>query len=111
MRLPNYVQFVILWQPHCALRVAMTTAYLKAIMEAYGKTFTGLGPSGHRPVIVKWAVFGSKAQLNAQFFSRKVFHDWSIKLRKYIVFIRRVNLPWGGGRGGGWGYSEFFIHT
>ena len=33
-----------LWQPHCDLRVVRTTAYLKAIMEVYGKTITGLGP-------------------------------------------------------------------
>ena len=44
MRLPNYVQFVILWQPHCALRVAMTTAYLKAIMEVYGINIYRSGP-------------------------------------------------------------------
>ena len=41
----NKVQTVILWQLHCALRVVRTTAYLKAIMEVYGKTVTGLGPS------------------------------------------------------------------
>ena len=28
---------VILWQPHCDLRVVSTTAYLKAIMDVYGK--------------------------------------------------------------------------
>ena len=31
---------------HCDLRVVRTTAYLKAIMEVYGKTITGLGPKG-----------------------------------------------------------------
>ena len=40
----NSVQIVILWQPYCELRVVRTTAYLKAIMEVYGKTGTGLGP-------------------------------------------------------------------
>ena len=35
---------MILWQPHCALRVVRTTAYLKAMMEVYGKRVTGLGP-------------------------------------------------------------------
>ena len=42
----------ILWQHHCALRVVRITANLKAIMEVYGKTFTGLGPiyqAGGRP--------------------------------------------------------------
>ena len=33
----NWVQCVFLWQPHCDLRVVRTTAYLKAIMEVYGK--------------------------------------------------------------------------
>ena len=33
------------WQPHCAIRVVRTPAYLKAIMEVYGKAFTGLDPS------------------------------------------------------------------
>ena len=28
----------------CGLRVVRITAYLKAIMEAYGTTITGLGP-------------------------------------------------------------------
>ena len=36
-------QLVILWQPHCDLRVVRATTYIKAIMEIYGKTFTGLG--------------------------------------------------------------------
>ena len=40
----NKVQSVFLWQPLCGLRVVRTTAYLKAIMELTGKTFTGLGP-------------------------------------------------------------------
>ena len=43
-----WVQSVILWQPHCDLRVVRTTAYLEAIMEVYGKTFTGLGPISSR---------------------------------------------------------------
>ena len=50
---------------------------------------------GHRPVIVKWAVIGSKGgwKLSTIFLSCNVFHDWSlIKLRKYIVFIRRVYI-------------------
>ena len=50
---------------------------------------------GHRPVIVKRAVIGSKGgwKLSTIFLSCKVFRDWSIiKLRKYIVFIRRVYL-------------------
>ena len=50
---------------------------------------------GHRPVIVKRALIGSKCgwKLSIIFLSCKVFHDWSIiKLRKYIVFIRLVYL-------------------
>ena len=50
---------------------------------------------GHRPVIVKRALIGSKGgwKLITIFLSCKVFHDWSIiKIRKYIVFIRRVYL-------------------
>ena len=50
---------------------------------------------GHRPVIVKRAVIGLKGgwKLSTIFLSCKVFHDWSvIKLRKYIIFIRRVYL-------------------
>ena len=52
---------------------------------------------GHRPVkvIVKRAVIGSKGgwKLSTIFLSCKVFHYRSIiKLRKYIVFIRRVYL-------------------
>ena len=50
--------------------------------------------SGHRPVIVKRAVIGSKCgwKLSTIFLSCKVFHDWSIiKLRKYIVFTRQVS--------------------
>ena len=50
---------------------------------------------GHRPVIVKMALIGSKGgwKLSTIFLSCKVFHDWSIiKLRKYIVFIRWVYL-------------------
>ena len=46
----------------------------------------------HRPVVVKRAVIGSKGgwKLSTIFLSCKVLHDWSIiKLRKYIVFIRR----------------------
>ena len=38
------VQFVTLWQARCDLRVVTTTAYLKAIMEVYGQTLTGLWP-------------------------------------------------------------------
>ena len=33
-----FTDSVILWQPHCTLRVMRTTAYLKAIMEV------GMGP-------------------------------------------------------------------
>ena len=50
---------------------------------------------GHKHVIVKRAVIGSKGgwKLSTIFLSCKVFHDWSImKLRKYIVFIRQVYL-------------------
>ena len=50
---------------------------------------------GHRPVIVKRALIGSKGgwKLSTIFLSCKVFHDWSIiKLQKYIVFIRRVYI-------------------
>ena len=39
-----WVQSVILWQSHCALRVMRTTAYLMALMEVCGKLITGLGP-------------------------------------------------------------------
>ena len=35
---------VSLWQSHCGLRVVRTKAYLKAIIEVYGKIFTSLGP-------------------------------------------------------------------
>ena len=52
----------------------------------------------HRPVVVKWAVICWKGgwKLSTIFLSYKVLHDWSIiKLRKYIVFIRRVYLCWG----------------
>ena len=37
-------QTVIIWQPHCDLRVVSITSYLTVIMEVYGKTITGLGP-------------------------------------------------------------------
>ena len=50
---------------------------------------------GHRPVIVKKALIGSKGgwKLSTIFLSCKVFHDWSIiKLWKYNVFIRWVYL-------------------
>ena len=41
----RYIGSVILLQPNCDLRVVRTTAYLKAIMEAYEKpTVAGLGP-------------------------------------------------------------------
>ena len=67
-----------------------------AKMEVYEKqTFSDLGPKGHRPVIVKRAVIGSKGgwKPSTIFLSCKVFQDWSvIKLRKYIVFIRWVYL-------------------
>ena len=33
----KYVQSLVLWQSHCALRVVRITAYLKAIMKVYGK--------------------------------------------------------------------------
>ena len=55
-------------------------------------------PYVHRPVVVKRTVIGSKGgwKLSTIFLSCKVLHDWSIiKLRKYIVFIRRVYLCWG----------------
>ena len=55
-------------------------------------------PYVHRPVVAKRAVIGSKGgwKLSTIFLSCKVLHDWSIiKLRKYIVFIRRVYLCWG----------------
>ena len=55
-------------------------------------------PYVHRPVVVKRAVIGSKGgwKLSTIFLSCKVLHDWSIiKVRKYIVFLRRVYLCWG----------------
>ena len=54
----------------------------------YGKTLTGLGP-GHRPVIVKWAVIGSKGgwKLSTIFLSCKVFHDWSIIKLGNILYL------------------------
>ena len=45
---------------------------------------------GHRPIIVKMAVIGSKAgwRLSTIFLSCKVFHDWSIiKLRKNMYLL------------------------
>ena len=51
--------------------------------------------SGHRPVIVKRALIGSKGglKLSTIFLSCNVYHDWSIiKIWKYIVFIRWVYL-------------------
>ena len=50
---------------------------------------------GHRPVIVKRAVIGSKGgwKLSTIFLSCKVFHELvNNKTRKYIVFIRQVYL-------------------
>ena len=66
-----------------------TTAYLKAIMEVYGKTITGLGPNGHRPVNVKRAVIGSKGgwKLSTIFLSCNVFHDWSIIKLGNILYL------------------------
>ena len=37
------IQSAILWQPNCDLRIVRTTAYLKAVMEVYENSFTGLG--------------------------------------------------------------------
>ena len=46
----NEVKSVILWKPHCALRVMRMTSYLlKSYNEGIWKTFTGLGP-----LIVFW---------------------------------------------------------
>ena len=47
--------------------------------------------TGHRPVIVKWAVIGSKGGwISAQYLSCKVFHDWSINiwyLLDWYIFV------------------------
>ena len=55
-----------------------------------GETKKSAHISGHRPVIVKRAVIGSKGgwKLSTISFSCKVFHDWSIiKLREYMYLL------------------------
>ena len=44
---------------------------------------------GHRPVIVKRAVIGSKGgwELSTIFLSCKVFHDWSIKKLVNLLYL------------------------
>ena len=46
-------------------------------------------PIGHRPVIVKRAVIGSKGgrKLSTIFLSCKVFHDWSIIKLGNILYL------------------------
>ena len=46
-------------------------------------------PDGHRPVIVKRAVIGSKDgwKLSTIFLSCKVFHDWSIIKLGNILYL------------------------
>ena len=46
-------------------------------------------PIGHRPVIVKRAVIGSKGgrKLSTVFLSCKVFHDWSIIKLGNILYL------------------------
>ena len=53
--------------------------------------FTFVYDQGHRPVIVKRAVIGSKG--GWKLLSCKVFHDWSIiKLGKYCIYWTGTSL-------------------
>ena len=57
------------------------------LLDFYPKWVMSLG---HRPVIVKRAVIGSKGgwKLSTIFLSCKVFHDWSIiKLRNLLYLL------------------------
>ena len=49
---------------------------------------------GHRPVIVKRAVIGSKGEwkLSTIFLSREVFHDWSIIKLGNILYLLDVYI-------------------
>ena len=61
-----------------------------AKMVVYEKqTFSGVGPKGHRPVIVKRAVIGSKCgwKPSTLSLSCKVFQDWSIIKLGNILYL------------------------
>ena len=54
-------------------------------MEVHGKTITGLGPLGHRPVFVKRAVIGSKNNYRSGPF-KVTAHTWAIFFPKNNFF-------------------------
>ena len=84
----------------CCVALPCGAMVLSAVCEcgiswSYSLTIRQSFCEGHRPVIVKRIVTGSKGgwKLRTIFLSCKMFHDWSIiKIRKYIVFIRWLYL-------------------
>ena len=68
----------------CEDNSLLTTFEDHSLLKSYN-----LGPIGHRPVIVKRALIGSKGgcKLSTIFLSCKVFHDWSIIKLGNILYL------------------------